>query len=172
MRADKRTSNLFIAGGYCLVAIIILLNYLGQADIKDKTTVKPAYASVSHADDSGIARQLKEEKRVNLEMREMLTRLQGLMSDPKRSVSNQSPPAAVSASGRYEIPELNYELLNAIRPRSSPFIPGKNPFSAPTKIEGAPAVTGKGLEGALRCDPSLPFIVSGASSHSGYFSNY
>ena len=176
MRADKRTSNLFIAGGYCLVAIIILLNYLAQANVKDKVVVKPAESDVSALDDSVLARQLKEEKRVNLEMREMLTRLQGALSDPQR-VSSQSPlqsplQAAPAAGGRYDIPDINYDLLDATRPRANPFIPGKNPFAAPTRKEAAPAVANKGLESTLRCDPRLPFVISGASSRSGFFSNF
>lgn len=172
MRADKRTSNLFIAGGYCLVAIIILLNYLGQANVKDKVMVKPAESDVSAVDDSVLARQLKEEKRVNLEMREMLTRLQGAISDPQRVSLQQPLQVTPSAAGKYDIPDINYDLLDATRPRSNPFIPGKNPFAAPTREEAAPAVANKGLESTLRCDPRLPFVISGASSRSGFFSNF
>ncbi|EKD81890.1 MAG: hypothetical protein ACD_39C01585G0001 [uncultured bacterium] len=105
-------------------------------------------------------------------MREMLTHLQGLLSDPQRTPLQQSLQAAPSAAGKYEIPEINYDLLDASRPRLNPFIPGKNPFAAPTRKEAAPAVANKGLESTLRCDPRLPFIISGASSHSTFFSNF
>ncbi|PKL42840.1 MAG: hypothetical protein CVV41_12485 [Candidatus Riflebacteria bacterium HGW-Riflebacteria-1] len=172
MRADKRTSNLFIAGGYCLVAIIILLNYLGQTNVKDKIMTKPEALDVSGVDDSVIARQLKEEKRVNLEMREMLTRLQGAISDPQRGVVQPLVKSAQSAAGKYDIPDINYDLLDNNRPRTNPFIPGKNPFAAPTRKESAPNVANKGIESTLRSDPRLPFVISGASSRSGFSANF
>ena len=171
MRPDKRTSNLFIAGGYCLVAIIILLNYLGQAEIKDKKTARPGELNSSPLDESAIARQLKEEKRVNTEMREMLTRLQSLLSDPQRAVMKHSP-AAVPAQGRYEIPEINYDLLDASRPRTNPFIPGKNPYSSPTRRESNAAVGKRGLGSNLRCDPRLPFVISGSGLRSAFIANF
>ncbi len=172
MKPDKRTSNLFIAGGYCLVAIIILLNYLGQAEIKDKTSVKTGDLQTAPADESALSRQLKEEKRVNMEMREMLTRLQGLISDPQRQNLQQSGENSPQVSGRYEIPEINYALLDAERPRSNPFIPGKNPFAMATKSEAEVTVVNRGPGASLRCDPKLPFVISGSGVRSGYISNF
>jgi hypothetical protein len=119
-----------------------------------------------------MARQLKEEKRVNTEMREMLTRLQGIISDPKRATLHQSPGAVVSSQGKYEIPEINYDLLEAGRPRTNPFIPGKNPFSVPTKKEAEATSVNRGLAANLRCDPRLPFVISGSGLRSGFLSNF
>ncbi|KAF1079181.1 MAG: hypothetical protein GQF41_4530 [Candidatus Rifleibacterium amylolyticum] len=172
MKADKRTSNLFIAGGYCLVAIIILLNYLSQAEVKDKTAVKSGDLHSAPADESALSRQLKEEKRVNMEMREMLTRLQGLISDPHRLPVQKSGVNIQQASGRYDIPDINYDLLEAERPRSNPFIPGKNPFAMATKTEAEVKVDNRGLSSSLRCDPKLPFIIRGSGLHSGFISNF
>lgn len=172
MRTDKKTSNLFIAGGYCLVAIIILLNYLGQAEVKEKASVKTAAKTVEQVGESALAHQLKEEKRVNLEMREMLTHLQGLLSVSRHALANQALPATKQAQGRYEIPDLNYELLDAVRPKTNPFIPGKNPFAAANRKDVEKVVANRGLGSTLRCDPSLPFIISGSGPHSRFISNF
>jgi len=172
MKADKRTSNLFIAGGYCLVAIIILLNYLGQAEVKDKTTVRSGDQNAAPVDESALSRQLREEKRVNMEMREMLTRLQGLISNPDKLALQQPGAHAPQAAGRYEIPEINYDLLETERPRSNPFIPGKNPFAMATKTEAEAKVDNRGLGASLRCDPRLPFVVRGSGVRSGFISNF
>jgi len=172
MKPDKRTSNLFIAGGYCLVAIIILLNYLGQAEVKDKTAVKSGDPHSAPVDESALSRQLKEEKRVNMEMREMLTRLQGLISDPNRLPVQRSGVNPPSTHGRYDIPELNSDLLEAERPRNNPFIPGKNPFAMATKTEAEVKVDNRELSSSLRCDPRLPFIIRGSGLRSGFISNF
>lgn len=172
MRTDKKTSNLFIAGGYCLVAVIILLNYLGQSGVKEKVIARTADITVARADEGTLARQLKEEKRVNLEMREMLTRLQGLLSDPQRMILDQPVASTQQTGGRYEIPALNYELLNTTRPKTNPFIPGKNPFAAVNRKEVATMVANRGLGAALRCDPNLPYIISGSGAHSRFISNF
>lgn len=171
MKPDKRTSNLFIAGGYCLVAIIILLNYLSQAEIKEKASVKAGEQHSAPVDESALARQLKEEKRVNMEMREMLTRLQGLISEPGRAAYQQNEASVFQAQGKYEIPEINYDLLEADKPRSNPFIPGKNPFAAPTR-KAETTVVSQGLGTNLRSDPRLPYIISGSGLRSAFLSNF
>jgi len=174
VKTDKRTSNLFIAGGYCLVAIIILFNYLGQTDSKDKARpAQPAAESVSAASSDSIVRQLEEEKRLNLEMREIIRRLQGAIKNPAAVATlpddqQQLPESSMS------IPELKNDLIDgAFKKVSNPFIPGKNPFAAPrSEVSTAEDADSFSQFSNIQCDSRMPFVFSASNSTSGYFSNH
>ncbi len=175
VKSDKRTSNLFIAGGYCLVAVIILFNYLGQSDIKDRTRATVITASsgdtakAPQPDD--FSRQLEEERRLNQEMRDIIRRLQS-SGGVAPAASGESSPV-VEPGKDFSLPELDYALIeSAIKEQSNPFIPGKNPFAAPSKVKQVAESKSVEQFNSLQCDPQLPFIFSGANSRVEFNSNF
>ena len=174
VKSDKRTSNLFIAGGYCLVAIIILFNYLGQTDSKDKTRVaQTSSEAASPIDRDSISRQLEEEKRLNLEMREIIRRLQGAIKDPA-AVAAIPAGQQLPAESSMVIPELKDELIDgAFKRASNPFIPGKNPFAAPrSEVSTTEDSDSFSQFSNIQCNSKMPFVFAASSSTSGYFSNH
>lgn len=186
VKTDKRASNLFIAGGYCLVAIIILFNYLGQSDSKDREKVESITVATQGASSQigadALSSQLEEEKRINLEMREMIRRLQGAIGNqtvPLETAGAVEPvePVEIAAVAQsiFQIPEIKQHIIEDFaKKRSNPFIPGKNPFVAARSSED-PASVGaldNALLPSLQCDPRLPFVITGANSKSGYFANF
>ncbi len=174
VKSDKRTSNLFIAGGYCLVAVIILFNYLGQTDSKDKTRAAQFSSEpVVTVDKDAVSRQLEEEKRLNLEMREIIRRLQGAIKDPT-AVAASPADQQTQTEGSMVIPELKNELIDgAFKKVSNPFIPGKNPFAAPrSEMVMAEDSDSFSQFSNIQCNSKMPFVFAASSSTSGYFSNH
>lgn len=175
---DKRTSNLIIAGGYCLVAIIILLNYLSQASRFNTTQAKDEMkqqALQTNPELNVLKKQLEEEKKVNSEMRALLRQFQttGSMTSAEQYQARQFKGSFEDLTR--ELPDLDHELLkSAFKPRPNPFIPGKNPY-APIKKneENNNRVVSSGFPFArtLKCDPHLPFFISGANSASFFCGN-
>ena len=176
-KSDRRTSNLFIAGGYCLVAVIILFNYLGQTDVKDRSRVNVTPTSTTAvAPNSGsadnFARQLEEERRLNQEMRDIIRRLQ---SSPGAALDTTAEtPVPAAQGGDYSIPELNNALIqSALAEHANPFIPGKNPFAAPSTVRESATINSPAEHFlSLRCDPRLPFIFNGANTRAEFYSNF
>jgi len=183
MKTDNKTSNLFIAAGYFLVAIVILFNYLGQTVKKESLTVAAPAAGSSAFDFKtniqpqvnieALTRQLNEEKRVNLEMREMIRQLQNSF----QSESSGEEPAQnlFSSDNSLELPSIRTDIESELkRKRTNPFIPDKNPFAQARKFEEL--VGRKNLEPyigkALICNPRLPFFISGANSYSSFSANF
>lgn len=175
-KIDKRRSNFIIAAGYCLVAVIILFNYLGQSSLKSKgkafsPPVATEAGSASVVPDSDIHHQLEEQKRVNQEMREMLRRLQ------EGYKGRKTPGAKAVASvftKDFEIPELDEAMLKSLMTKhANPFIKGRNPF-LPSQHQ-KPALESEILAGAfkpLKADANLPFIISGANTAASFVANY
>lgn len=156
------------------MAIIILFNYLGQTDSKDKTRVSQALSEAAPAvDRDSISRQLEEEKRLNLEMREIIRRLQGVIKDP-------APVAVLPNEQKHlpenslVIPELKNELIDgSFKKVSNPFIPGKNPFAASRpEIAAAENADSFSQFSNIQCNSKMPFVFSASNSNSGYFSNH
>jgi hypothetical protein len=181
MKTDKRTSNLFIAGGYCLVAVIILFNYLGQAVSRERTSAHPApyvdpqIYQPSQGSENVLARQLDEEKRVNLEMREMLSRMQSAIGDRRIGAATDALPAIPETVSTLDIPDIHVDFTEKAEQKSTnPFIPGKNPFAPAIRNEDTTANTilDPQMIQALRSDPKLPFYISGANSGFGFYSNF
>ncbi len=172
-RTDKRTSNLIIAGGYCLVAVIILFNYLGQTS-RTRTTgqiVSVVPATSEGNDLQSLKKQLEEEKKVNSEMRSLLRQIQ-----KTGNILSATKPGAhhVIQDLEKSLPELNTELLQmALKPRQNPFTPGKNPYAPIRKTENIqkPVSSGFPFARSLKCDPRLPYIFSGANSASAFLGN-
>jgi hypothetical protein len=172
-RTDKRTSNLIIAGGYCLVAVIILFNYLGQTS-RTRTAgqiVSVVPATAEGNDLQSLRKQLEEEKKVNSEMRTLLRQIQRTGSIvPAQKTGSQNPIQDLDKS----LPELNTDLLQvALKPRQNPFTPGKNPYAPIRKTESIqkPVSSGFPFARSLKCDPRLPYLFSGANSASMFLGN-
>lgn len=176
-KVDKRTSNFIIAGGYCLVAVIILINYLGQPSLRIRGTapVKPATTETGPVGvvtgPDNIHRQLEEQKRVNQEMREMLRRLQ------EGYKGRKMPGAKATAStsdNDLEIPELDESVLKSLMTKqANPFVKGRNPFM-PSRHErsGLTSEVSAAAARPLKVDANLPFIISGANSSARFIANY
>ncbi len=181
MKTDKKNSNLFIAGGYCLVAVVILFNYLGASVTRERilpersTQNADVKAVVQPGNLDALTRQLDEEKRVNLEMREMLKMMQSAIGENRSGGAEAISYAAADSGNSFEIPDIRFNLAEDIlRERSNPFIPGKNPFAPTTKSEDLQRgpMLDSSMAKALRGDSRLPFFISGANSKSGYFANF
>lgn len=173
-KTDKRSSNLVIAAGYCLVALIILFNYLGKSDLKIYKNGRSARSLDTALPDEALSRQLEEEKRVNLEMRDMIRRLQSIVGDQGSKPEHAQAEQSSVTDDPFSIPALDRHLLdNLTRPRSNPFIPGKNPFGVSQRPESG-IVAGVDFvpNNSLTCDPRLPFVITGSNSKSGYFANF
>jgi len=181
MNTDKRKSNLFIAAGYFLVAIIILLNYLGQSVKKDYPVAAPARSSSFEARQSAkapanidaLTRQLNEEKRVNLEMREMIRQMQNSLNSEPHSQAISRNEFLTDAS--FELPSINSDFESELnRKKNSPFIPNKNPFAQPRKPEDLTAEKNLApfIGQTLVSDPRLPFFISGANQRTGFKGNF
>jgi hypothetical protein len=170
-KTDKRTSNLIIAGGYCLVAIIILLNYLGETSRLPGRLSGVAANKLTQAADQNffnLQKQLAEEKKVNAEMRVLLRELQ------KDGVTRQKRDAVFYEAINLNdpLPKLNTELLKkSFRPRPNPFIPGKNPYAPFSKDQLKIVKQSFPFANALRPDANLPFLISGADSNVQYLGN-
>ncbi|MGM0598527.1 MAG: hypothetical protein ACQETH_01805 [Candidatus Rifleibacteriota bacterium] len=170
-QTDKKTSNLIIAGGYCLVAIIILVNYLNETSRNrqfKKVARKPGIEASEKGQYAFLQRQLEEEKKVNREMRSLLRQIQ------ERSSNNGKNQQSVSTLKNADniLPELKLDLLKGLsKSRKSPFIPGKNPFAPSSMhLQTKPSAPGKQVE-FFTFDPDLPFLISGADENAIYLGN-
>lgn len=177
-KTDKRTSNLIIAGGYCLVAVIILLNYLGETSRARSFSSNASESMFNGASQDKninyLKKQLEEEKKVNSEMRSLLRQIQKTGTD-KRAIPLpvRSLNAAFVAINE-PLPELNLELLKrATTYRPNPFIPGKNPYAPNSKREDSNKVisTSFPFRESLKCDSRLPFLISGANTQADFLGN-
>ena len=171
-QTDKKTSNLIIAGGYCLVAIIILVNYLNETSRNRHLKTSPeknAVETVEEGQYAALHRQLEEEKKVNREMRALLRQIQEKSS---KNSKNSQQAVSVLKNADNVLPELNLNLLKMLtKTRKNPFIPGKNPFAPSTKHLPTKNVDpGKQVE-FYTCDPDLPFLISGADENAIYLGN-
>jgi hypothetical protein len=171
-KTNKKTSNLIIAGGYCLVAIIILVNYLNETSRNrqfKKAKTSPEIETSEKKQYVSLQRQLEEEKKINREMRNLLRQIQEQSSKNGKKLQQS---AAVLKNADNILPELNLDLLKALsKTRKNPFIPGKNPF-APSSVhlQAKSSAPGKQVE-FFTCDPDLPFLISGADENAEYLGN-
>lgn len=172
----KKTANFIIALGYCLVAAIILLNYVsGRKNNRIKKIVsKKTNAIFSQSDFEYVRKQLKEEKRLNKEMRGALKTYQNAIKDTFAEKSYSCASAKVSISET--IPVL--KALSRPKQLKSPFKKGKNPFIALNKRHfKTPNSIIKGTNKllvypSLKSIPKIPFIISGSNDKINFASNY
>ena len=196
LTTDKRKINYFIACGYCLVILIILFNYL-------RTPRKTSFREGTRAAHSDIASneankeledQLKEQKRMNKEMREMLldihntqstqnnksfpsTKTNTSFSSTPSNKNNDNPPQTVKEinTKSFELPQLSSGINNKfINKDIYPFEVDKNPF-APSEgitetIDNEDNLSFPGH--TVICNPILPYMFSSSNSDFKLISNY
>lgn len=178
MASDTNKRNIFIGAGYCLAAIIIIVNYhySNSASLKKQkpiTAVNQLEQLRKTDADSDLRKQLAEERKLNLEMRDMITRMQSGMS-PKQG-QTKVPAASFDEVIKTSIPELraNFSSYGSNK-RANPFIKGKNPFHLKKFNEDLSSLSlTKRTEASFLLKPNafLPFVISGCGSKFGYISN-
>ncbi len=135
-RYEKKSGPMqwVVAGGYLLVAIIVLVNYVGQRT--DDRSKKHATTSgpVTVLDDVDVLRQqLSEERQKNKDMAGMIQRLQSsyLPEEWRRDAARAGvAPAAhrVGPDAMPSVPKLASMSVVSAPGQVSPFVPGKNPY--------------------------------------------
>lgn len=188
---DKKKTNFIIACGYCLVVIVILINYLTTPSNKKpyRDGTKPAHLKNSALDKAGndLESQLNETKRMNREMREMLLDIQNAKSTNNRvnvaSKNNASKatsrealrPVPVLDMNSITLPELNSKIDEKFKTTDAcPYIIGRNPFASPVVVtdvsDTEEPITFPGH--AVISNPKLPYVFSGSNSSLRIISNY
>lgn len=188
---DKKKTNFIIACGYCLVVIVILINYLTTPSNKKqyRDGTKPAHLN-SALDKAGndLESQLNETKRMNREMREMLLDIQNAKSSNNRGNVVSKNTAAGKSISRVDLKpvpvlDMNSITLPELSPKidekfktteACPYIIGRNPFASPVVVTDVSAteepVTFPGH--AVISNPKLPYVFSGSNSSLRIISNY
>lgn len=173
MAVEKQRSQLFLGVGYLFVAGIILINYIGQrSDTRGIAVVANEQAMSSYFGEAEVLRKkLEEERRLNSEMRKMVTEIQtyaGTAEVAGKSIQPKVParmtPAEIERLVRSGFPSVtdNFKVVTA---KSSPFKVGRNPFvpfyGAGKTSRAVTADTAK-VTMVLRADPVLPVLMQGA----------
>ena len=160
---DKRKVNFIIACGYCLFVIIILFNYLTKPSKRSsyrEGTRRAHDIQEPYGNGSELEDQLKEQKRMNKEMREMLIDIQNAKNNSAitannskgivsgKSASVEIPSTPVPSSSVYgstkavtlrpldvssaALPEIDSEIENKFKKNIvCPFNLDRNPFASP-----------------------------------------
>lgn len=185
---DKRKSNMIIAIGYCLLVIVLLINYFAKTSsnsnkisyrefAKAPNGMRPAIADKVSPD---LEAQLKEQKRMNKEMREMIIGMQNASNGSVNGKNGREKLPEVTPvidMNSMTLPELSDKIdskfhLNA----TCPFELGRNPFAPIAAMfvdekateEEIPDFPGH----AVVCNPRLPFVFTGVDSDLKVISNY
>ncbi len=190
---NKKTANFIIACGYCLVVVVILINYLIKPPTKNqfREGTRPAHQKNAALDKAGndLESQLNETKRMNREMREMLLDIQNAKSANNRtktaSLRNTSStantprealrPVPVLDMNSIKLPELNSKIDEKFKTNETcPYIIGRNPFASPVVVtdvsDTEEPITFPGH--AVISNPKLPYVFSGSNSNLRIISNY
>lgn len=173
MAGEKQRSQLFLGIGYLFVAGIILINYIGQrSDSRSIVAVTSDMAMSNYFGEAEVLRKrLEEERRLNTEMRKMVTEMQtyagsGNASEKAGSekVSIRLTSADIEKLAREGFP-LVVDKLRIVTAKSSPFRVGRNPFvpfyGMGKTSKAVTAETSK-VTISLRADPLLPVLMQGA----------
>lgn len=160
-----------IAIGYCVIALIILFNYMREdwqiRSAKDHPPELIHRAKTDFEPQPGSIEQKLEHKRViNRELREMLTRLQ--TTDLAQTPSEDKPSYDLDKD--LTLPRINKEAIENW-PDENPFLPNKNPFSGQT-TKSISAQKFSDSKKVLTTNPDIPFIIIGANSKVRHISNY
>ncbi len=169
---NSKNSNLIIGIGYCLVAVIILFNYLSSsrtperiAKIAKKYSSNPQESKIDGNFDY-LKKQLEEEKKLNREMRDFIKTYQNVMASGDFNKVNQRVNNSMFSLGD-NLPHLKEFEISFEKPISMiPFEMEKNPFSPLRMRKGADKVLPGSfpLANTLKCDPIVPFLIGGAGS--------
>ena len=162
-KINKKTSNLIIAIGYCLVAVIILFNYLGGSRSNRINLIAEKYRKTPIQNESVdfLKKQLSEEKRVNKEMRDILRSCQDALNKP----GAKAKPTTIATPYKLNdpLPSLKTDHLHIGVKSKFPFKKGRNPFlPLKNKIVITPSKNNDALGSCcFKSDPTLPFFITG-----------
>jgi len=172
---EKQRSQLFLGIGYLFVAGIILINYIGQrGDSRGIVTATSEMAMSSYFGEAEVLRKrLEEERRLNTEMRKMVTEMQTYAGTSKVSEKVgigkgevRLTAADIDKLAREGFPPV-IDKLRIVTAKSSPFRVGRNPFvpfyGMGKTSKAVTAETSK-VTISLRADPVLPVLMQGAWS--------
>ena len=168
MKKQKMNMKGIISLGYLFMAIIILVNYIGKKG--DRVAAHSGLpGSVLDRNVVSLKAELDEERRINREMRQMLSQVQhALKNAPAQKNGASSEPASYNVEELLHkgLPELQVSFLKASA-SVSPFKPGKNPYvpfyarksqaEAPMNSMMSTNVSGM----VVRSDPNIPFLLRG-----------
>ena len=196
---DKRKVNYIIACGYCLFVIIILFNYLTKTSKRSsyrEGTRRAHDIQEPYENGSELEDQLKEQKRMNKEMREMLIDIQNAKSN-NNVVSSNKAVGSVQASISTQIgltektnkpvtlrpldinssalPNIDSEIEKKFKKNIvCPFNLDRNPFASPEAgTEIADVDENISFPGhSVICNPILPYVISSSNSDYRVISNY
>ena len=196
---DKRKVNFIIACGYCLFVIIILFNYLTKTSKRSsyrEGTRRAHDIQEPYGNGSELEDQLKEQKRMNKEMREMLIDIQNAKNNNAASAGNKTvvssnPSIPVQTSfaenntkpltvkpldfSPSAIPEIDSDIEQKFKKNIvCPFNLDRNPFASPEAgTEVADVDENISFPGhSVICNPILPYVFSSSNSDYRVISNY
>ena len=197
INTDKRKVNYLIACGYCLVILIILFNYLRtprKGSFREGTRPSHSDQAIDNANQE-LENQLKEQKRMNKEMREMLLDINNTRSvnnnnnnnstSLKQNSTNFSPDTnSINDSIKqvkeinvksYDLPDLSPDInIKFVNKKTYPFEVDKNPFALSEAItETIDDDDNLSFHGhTVICNPILPYMFSSSNSDFKLISNY
>ena len=196
---DKRKVNFIIACGYCLFVIIILFNYLTKTSKRSsyrEGTRRAHDIQEPYGNGSELEDQLKEQKRMNKEMREMLIDIQNAKNNNaaasgNKTVVSSNPSIPVQTSfaenntkpltvkpldfSPSAIPEIDSDIEQKFKKNIvCPFNLDRNPFASPEAgTEVADVDENISFPGhSVICNPILPYVFSSSNSDYRVISNY
>ena len=196
---DKRKVNFIIACGYCLFVIIILFNYLTKTSKRSsyrEGTRRAHDIQEPYGNGSELEDQLKEQKRMNKEMREMLIDIQNaknnnVAASGNKTVVSSNPSIPVQTSfaenntkpltvkpldfSPSAIPEIDSDIEQKFKKNIvCPFNLDRNPFASPEAgTEVADVDENISFPGhSVICNPILPYVFSSSNSEYRVISNY
>lgn len=170
---EKQRSQLFLGVGYLFVAGIILINYIGQrGDSRGITAVTGEMAMSSYFSEAEVLRKrLEEERRLNSEMRKMVTEMQTYSGTTKtvEKAGFEKAPVRMTAADINNLAREGFppvvDKLRIVTAKSSPFRVGRNPFVpfyGMGKTSKAVTADTTKVTISLRADPVLPVLMQGA----------
>ncbi len=170
---EKQRSQLFLGVGYLFVAGIILINYIGQrSEPRGIVAVTGEMAMSNYFGEAEVLRKrLEEERRLNTEMRKMVTEMQTYAGTERASgkAGFEKVPVRLTSADIDKLAREGFPLvvdkLRIVTAKSSPFRVGRNPFvpfyGMGKTSKAVTAETSK-VTISLRADPVLPVLMQGA----------
>jgi len=168
-KEERGSSNLVISVGYLVVAIIILVNYIGQKPEPQRSRLPQIVIPPESVNPEVEALQMKleEERRKNKDMRKYLKEVQDIMGNSTvgGEINSALPEIVVDTEDvlKHGLPTVRNDIVSSSS-KQNPFIPGKNPFLPFDHGKNhfvfkqtllAPSGFG------IRSDPKIPFLIKG-----------
>jgi hypothetical protein len=163
---DRENFNWLIGVGYILVAVVILMNYLSP-----KTSAKAGAPSSildrQVSEEDNLRRQLQEERKIKLEMSEMINRLQsnflqGGQAGADKIASGEGSALSISDQDFAEYLKKDFSFIRKRNadpgPVPGPVQSGRNPFMPfyETRARSDEKIVAEGPVVFLRTSPEVP----------------